>query len=147
MPPGEIARQAIEQCIADAPTDGCLCLGRACANDEIVLTKTFDETARIRRCMLPVSVEDQDELTLRAANAGLYCGAIALGIGVPYDERAGSCRSFTRPVTRAIVHDEDLSPHRFGAQARDDVADRVLFVQRRDHDRDARGISQAGAPP
>ncbi len=146
MPSGEIAGQAIEQVIADAPTHRGLRPRRACAHDEIVLTETLDEAACIRWRMLAVRVEDQDELTFRSANAGLHCGTIALGIRVPHDQRARSCRPLTCRVTRAIVHDEDLSPRGLGTQARDDVADRVLFVQRRDHDRYARGVSQAGAP-
>ena len=99
MPSGEIARQAIEQLIADSPPDGCLRLSRARADDQVVLTETLDEATGVRRRMLTVSVEDENELALGAANAGLHRRTVALGVGVSHDQRARTCRAFTGRVT------------------------------------------------
>jgi hypothetical protein len=84
--------------------------------------------------MLAVRVDDQDELPFCAANSGLDRRAVALGVRMPHDLRAGECRTFTRRIARAIVDDEDLFPRRLGAQTRDDVADCRFLVECRNHD-------------
>ena len=84
---------------------------------------------------------------LRVADAGLHRRAVALVVRMADDARAG-LRARASPVAsrRAVVDDEDLAPGGRGAQLRDDVADGVRFVHRRDDDRDRRGVSQAAAP-
>ena len=48
-------------------------------DDQVVLTESLREAARIGRRMLSIGVDDQCELALRSTDAGLDCRAVALG--------------------------------------------------------------------
>lgn len=130
----EMAGQAVQQLITEPPAHGRLRLCGARTDDQVVLTQSLHESARIGRRMLSIGVDDEYELALSSADAGLDGRAVALGVGMAYDVRSGPGRPRSSLVAGSIVNDEDLSPGRLGSQRGDDVADGVFFVQRRNDD-------------
>jgi hypothetical protein len=142
----EIAGQPIQQVIADPSSDGRLRLRSTRADDQVVLAETLYEPAGIGWRMLAVGIDDEDELALRAADAGLDGRAVALRVRMAHHVRAGLHRPRPGRVARTIVNDENLFPSGLGTQLRHDIADGVFLVQRRNDDGDRGRVSQAAAP-
>ena len=65
---------------------------RARADHEVVVVEVRHEPRRVRRLMLSVGVDDQDERAGRLADAGLDGGAVALVVRMADDARAGGGR-------------------------------------------------------
>jgi hypothetical protein len=91
--------------------------------------------------MLPVAVNDEDELARRVARARFDRRAVALVVRMPDDARSGRTRARTGIVVGPVVHHDHLTPGSRRFEALDDSADRQRFIFCGNDDRDGRGIS------
>jgi len=85
--------------------------------------------------VLPVGVEDQDEIAGGRPDAALHRRAVSLVVRMADDPRPGGLGGCRGPVAGAVVHDENLVPAGRAAQAGNDLGDDLGLAVRRDDDR------------
>ena len=100
-----------------------------------------DDVRQLAGLVAPVPVQEHDHV--RRPGCG-DPGETRLAVAPPrlrHDRGAGRARDLGRPVARAVVHDDDLVDG--GGDGAYDIADRLLLVERGNHDHDARGGHEA----
>ena len=95
-----------------------------------------DDLGQLARLVAAVSVQEDDDVGVPGRGDSREAGLAVAPQRLRHDRGAGSARDLGRPVARAVVHDDDLVDG--GGDRAYDIADRLLLVERWNHDHDAR---------
>src|SRR6185369_9475916 len=106
----QIAPDAIERAVTD-PAYGILLAGAVALTDHEVVRAGHDQVEQARdvgRIVLPVTVDEDDDLSRRRTDAGLHTGALPQRVRATNDARAGRFGAHCGVVVGVIVYDEHL---------------------------------------
>ena len=95
-----------------------------------------DDLGQLARLVALVPVQEHDHVRLPGRGDSRETRLAVAPPRLRHDRGAGRACDLGRPVARAVVHDHDLVDD--GRDPAHDVADRLLLVERGNHDHDAR---------